>query len=115
MGSEKTNTVYTAELMGIDMALGLAEMVARADNGRTLQRINIFTDNQAAIKAMGKGNTYSGQTILCSAVKKINRIREIGNIKITLCWVPAHIGIPGNEAADKAAKEAAETLTVTDI
>ena len=95
------------------MALSMAEMVVKTDNDRTIQQINIFTDNQAAIKAIGKGNTYSGQMILCSAVKKIDRIRQVGAIRIMLCWVSAHIGIPGNEAADKAAKEAAETLTAT--
>ncbi len=34
-------------------------------------------------------------------------IRNLG-IEVQFCWVPAHIGIKGNEKADKIAKEALE-------
>ena len=114
MGLEKTNTVYTAELNAIDMVLGMTEIMAKADNNRTLQRVNIFINNQAAIKIIGKGNMYSGQILLCSAVEKMDRIRSTGNINITLCQIPAHMEIPGNEIAGKTAKEAAEMPTATD-
>ena len=37
--------------------------------------------------------------------KVINRLYGLG-LKIQICWIPAHVGIPGNEKADEAAKSA---------
>ena len=48
--------VFLAELLAIDMALKLAQSQARKD-------ITIFSDSQAAIRAIG-GSQMSGQQIL---------------------------------------------------
>lgn len=112
LGSEKEATVFIAELLGIDMALEFIVMVTSADHDRTLERANTCTDNQAAIKALGKGYTTSGQPCLRSAVKKLHEISLLSDVQITLCWIPAHTGVPGNEAADRVAKEAAELIGV---
>ena len=44
------------------------------------------------------------RTLLC-VVEFDNELQSLGK-DIILCWIPSHIGIPGNEKADMAAKQA---------
>lgn len=65
----------------------------------------INTDNQASIQAIEDPKKHSGQTFVIQAIHLINILRN-ESILIELHWVPAHIGLDGNEMADKEAKEA---------
>ena len=65
----------------------------------------INTDNQASIQAIEDPRKYSGQCFVIAIVMWITFLRKEG-YTVELHWIPAHIGIEGNEIADKAAKEA---------
>jgi hypothetical protein len=49
----------------------------------------------------------SGQYILRKLLVLLRKVTTLG-IEVELRWIPAHKGVPGNEAADLAAKQAAE-------
>lgn len=104
MGDNQISTVYAAELKGIELALNWGL------DGYTwpgCKELNVWTDNQAAISAVADPNgCASGQYILRDIVTKIDRLRAKG-IQVAVRWIPAHIGVYGNERADRAAKEAA--------
>lgn len=66
----------------------------------------IFTDSLSAVKALQKNhqNVYDGIINI-----------PITTTQILLLWIPSHIGIPGNEAADKYAKEALNLSEISDV
>ena len=64
-------------------------------------RISICSDSVAALNALDSVLVSSKLVRECKDSLNIHGSRN----KITLYWVPAHLGIPGNEKADSLAKK----------
>jgi hypothetical protein len=87
----------------MSLALQIARAYAAQGGGR--QKVAIYTDNQAAIWSIAKAEGRSGAYILQEIARQVQELQDKG-LSMTIRWIPAHVGIPGNEAADQAAKEA---------
>ena len=103
MGDNTVSTVYAGELQGIILALQIAQEDRDRGNRRT--KVQIYTDNQAAIRSTAKPRGTSGAYLLRTITQQLQNLRAQG-LSVEIRWVPAHKGIYGNEAADRAAKEA---------
>lgn len=71
---------------------------------RQFTRIDIFTDNQAAIASSAWPQRQSGQWLLRQISVRLVTLQQQG-INVNIHWIPAHTGVPGNEHADELAKE----------
>lgn len=67
----------------------------------------VFTDNQAAVRALIYPGDQSGQQIFASAILKLLNLWKAGAF-FEFHWIPSHQGDPGNEEADTLAKAAAQ-------
>jgi ribonuclease HI len=96
------STVYAAELDGIRMAMDIARDVSP-------RSVTLFADSQAAIQAVQNPRRPSGQYILDAIYKGVKALgaRGLPPENVQIRWIPAHVGVAGNEAADEAAKGAA--------
>jgi ribonuclease HI len=93
------SSIFTAELFAILDAITIA-------SNDDAQSFAIFSDSKSALQAL---QIYNNNHPI---VQQINRwlIRLHSRHKdIQLCWVPSHVGIAGNERADEAAKQAANS------
>jgi hypothetical protein len=72
----------------------------------------IYSDSQAGLQATMKPAKQSGQQIIKEFLDKAEHLQTQRSITISLVWIPGHMDINGNEAADKAAKHAANPSQV---
>jgi ribonuclease HI len=55
------------------------------------------------------------QQTMCDTILKITSTLLMENLMLTLVWVPSHIGLVGNEHADKCTKGARIDVIISDV
>ena len=93
-------TVFQAEVYAIIYCLW-----ENIKLGHIGENVIIYTDSQAAIKALESVKTTSKLVWEC---KKLLKTLASSN-KVTITWVPGHAGIEGNEEADELARRGSAT------
>ena len=95
------SSTYTAELWAIYVALQHIHLTVQ-------KRTVIYSDSLSALQAI---HTLYNSDALVQKVQLLIHIL-LSQFSIVLCWVPGHVGIVGNEAADRAAKAATKKSAV---
>ena len=88
-------SIFTAEVTAIDLAL---DAIAESDDDYFI----IFSDSLSVLLSLN--NRKMDNPLILQLLLKIHHL-SCAHKTIHLCWIPSHIGIRGNEAADMAAKE----------
>ncbi|MGL5597690.1 MAG: ribonuclease H family protein, partial [Aeromonas sp.] len=89
-------SVFTTELIAIVIALQWLEETQ-------IQKAVICSDSLAALKSIKSGQSNCRQDIIIEIMQLLYRIHVHDRV-VSFLWVPAHVGIDGNEMADKNAK-----------
>jgi ribonuclease HI len=102
-------SVHAAELIGIFYAISMVFKVAH-QLSRSLERrrktATILCDSRSALQATQNPRNKSGQRIIHAILQAATEVQTEG-IALRLQWVPGHCDNPGNDAADRPAKDAA--------
>jgi ribonuclease HI len=99
-------SIFTAEVIAIHEALKFLEAQQQSN-----RKIAILSDSKSALQALNQPGK--------NRISIINECNELmhnllqNNCSVSLCWVPSHSNIYGNELADRAAKLAASMPQVT--
>ena len=105
-------SIFTAELVGIIQAL---KFILESHPPNT--KMILFVDSKSALQAIQSFNLKTRPDLIIEIRHLIHSIFS-HNLTLCLSWIPAHVGILGNESADKSAKKGvsnssdATTITV---
>ncbi|XP_051548849.1 uncharacterized protein LOC127437749 [Myxocyprinus asiaticus] len=91
-------SVYTTEMLAILLALQWVEVIK-------IPEVVICSDSFAALLSLKSGKSSTRQDILSDILQSLFRIHQTRTV-ISFVWVPAHIGVEGNEVVDQIAKQA---------
>ncbi|XP_018375583.1 PREDICTED: uncharacterized protein LOC108769220 [Trachymyrmex cornetzi] len=93
-------TVFTAEAWAIYQTLLLIQDVGYS-------KAIIFSDSKSVLESINSSKIINRNYVI-HWIKRLLRSSSVRGIDVSPSWIPAHRGIPGNEIADRAAKEATE-------
>lgn len=101
-GSEQVSlpsaaSIFTAELLAILRCLSHISRLR-------VMSATIFTDSLSSVLALQ--NCFNHGTFLTTLISEHFTALQTNGKKITLVWIPSHVGLVGNESADRAAKAA---------
>ena len=74
--------------------------------------VAVLSDSLSALQAVKNNCKSSREDVVKEIVVVCHQLITRGT-DIVLQWVPSHVGVPGNESADRAAKQAARGLVAT--
>ena len=96
-------SVFTAELYAMKLALlGL--------RGEENKSYCIYSDSSSALHAL---LAFASRTPLVCDIHQLLHHLNVNAVTVNFCWVPAHVGIRGNEMADQQAKMACDRETIS--
>ena len=93
-----------AEVAGVVLAFEL--MVSMSSQFPDLSKGAVFCDCLSAIQIISLQRDFTRWGHLLTQIWRLDDQLKKKGVSVCLCWCPSHCGIPLNEAADKAAKEA---------
>jgi len=77
--------------------------MVKNNSRREYKQVVFLTDALSVLEALNSG----GEPELADSLKSLTETH-----RVALQWIPAHCGIPGNEAADRLAKEGAKKIQI---
>ena len=92
------SSIFTAEAEGIKLALRFVLI-----STREVDNYVVFSDSKSVLESL---STYNSNNVIIKELLDLIRCIIRRKKTISLCWVPGHAGIVGNELADQAAKRA---------
>ena len=98
--------IATAELIAI------LDSIEHAITNHKGEKIAVITDSLAAIQAIEKEDLAARSDLTINIINKITELTN-HNSNCVIVWVPSHIGLAGNEIADKLANEGKNLENVT--
>ena len=94
------SSIYSAEVIAIDLAMNI---IANHKSSKFI----IYSDSKSVLQILQSKN--SSTPLIIKLRDKMNTLSK--NNRIILTWILSHIGIQGNERADKVTKKALQTHT----
>ena len=92
-------SIFTAETKAIDIALSFIK-------NSNKNKFIIYSDSLSVLQSIKSVN--SSNQLVRQVKEKYSNLTS--SKTILFCWIPAHVGIRGNEKADKAAKESLKLI-----